>query len=233
MDAEELLWSVPGTPRRGPRPALSRDGIVRAGIQIADDDGLAALSMQRVAARLGAATMSLYRHVPGKNDLISLMLDAAIGDPPALAEDAGWRAAVAEWARGTRDIFVRHPWTLPLVTSARTMGPNELAWAEAALRVLVTTGLPGPALLDVLLLVNGYVRGAAADFTGGPRVPGRDSLLRFGRLDRYPVFTTVFQQASAADTPASEADRFEFGLARVLDGVELFVQAHGGPADPA
>ena len=233
MDAEELLWSVPGTARRGPRPALSRDGIVRAGIQIADRDGLGALSMQRVAAGLGAATMSLYRHVPGKNELISLMLDAAIGEPPALAEDAGWRAAVAEWARGTRDIFVRHPWTLPLATSARTMGPNELAWTEAALRVLTATGLPGPTLLDVLLLVNGYVRGAAADFTGGPRVPGRDSLLRFGRLDRYPVFATVFLEASASGTPASETARFEFGLARVLDGVELFVQAQGDPADPS
>jgi AcrR family transcriptional regulator len=233
VDAEELLWSAPSTPRRGPRPALSRDGIVRAGIQIADGDGLAALSMQRVAARLGAATMSLYRHVPGKNELVSLMLEAAIGEPPALAEDAGWRAAMAEWARGTRDIFVRHPWTLPLVTSARAMGPNELAWTESALRVLATTGLPGPTLLDVLLLVNGYVRGAAADFTGGPRVPGRDRLLRFGRLDRYPVFATMFREAGAADTPSSEVARFEFGLARVLDGVELFVRAHGDPAGPA
>jgi len=233
VDAEELLWGVPGAPRRGPRPALSRDGIVRAGIQIADGDGIAALSMQRVAARLGAATMSLYRHVPGKNELVSLMLDAAIGEPPALLEDTGWRAALAEWARGARDIFVRHPWTLPLVTGARTMGPNELAWTESALRALAATGLPGPRLLDLLLLVNSYVRGAAADFTGGPRVPGRDSLLRFGRLERYPVFATVFQEASAADTPASEAARFEFGLGRVLDGVELFVQAHGDLANPA
>jgi len=230
VDAEELLWTAPVTPRRGPRPALSRAEIVRAGIQIADSNGLAALSMQRVAGRLGAATMSLYRHVPGKNELISLMLDAAIGEPPALAEDAGWRATLADWARGTRDVFVRHPWTLPLVTGVRVMGPNELAWTESALRVLAASGLRPATLLDVLLLVNGYVRGAA-NLTGGPRVPGRESLLRFGQLDRYPVFATVFQEASGVDNPASEAARFEFGLARVLDGVELFVQAHGDPAD--
>lgn len=227
MDSEALLWGEVSTPRRGPKPLLNRGRIVRAGIDIADAEGLDTLSMQRVAGRLGAATMSLYRHVPGKAELVALMLDAAIGQPPELPGDTGWRTALADWARGNRDVFVNHPWTLPLVTGARTMGPNELAWTEAALRVASGTGLPTAALLDVLLLINGYVRGAAVGLAGGPTVPGPETLLRFGLLDRYPVLAGVLDRAATPEGPVSQDARFEFGLARVLDGIGLYVRAHG------
>lgn len=226
MDSEALLWDDRPGRRRGPKPLLDRGRVVRAGIELADADGLDALSMQRVAARLGAATMALYRHVPGKAELIALMLDAAIGEPPALPESTGWRTALAAWARANRDVFVRHPWTLPLVTNSRTMGPNELAWTETALRVASTTGLPTAALLDVLLLVNGYVRGAVVDLAGGPVLPGPETLRRLGLLERYPVLAGVLAQASESEGPASRAHRFEFGLARVLDGIGQFVRAH-------
>jgi AcrR family transcriptional regulator len=228
VDGEALLWGAVSAPRRGPKPRLNRGRIVRAGIEIADADGLDALSMQRVAGRLGAATMSLYRHVPGKAELVTLMLDAAIGEPPRLPGDSGWRTALADWARGNRDVFVTHPWTLPLVTGTRTMGPNELAWTEAALRVVAGTGLRTPALLDVLLLLNGYVRGAAVGLEGGPAVPGPETLLRFGLQERYPVLAGVLAQASAEESPVSQDARFEFGLARVLDGIGGYVRAHGG-----
>jgi AcrR family transcriptional regulator len=226
VDGEALLWGDRPAPRRGPKPLLDRGRVVRAGIEIADADGLDALSMQRVAARLGAATMALYRHVPGKSELVALMLDAAIGEPPELPEGTGWRTALAAWARANRDVFVRHPWTLPLVTASRTMGPNELAWTEAALRVASTTGLPTAALLDVLILVNGYVRGAVVDLAGGPVVPGPETLRRLGLLERYPVFAGVLAQASEPEGPDSREHRFEFGLARVLDGIGQFVRAH-------
>jgi AcrR family transcriptional regulator len=226
VDSEALLWDERPAPRRGPKPLLDRGRIVRAGIEIADADGLDALSMQRVAAKLDAATMALYRHVPGKAELIALMLDAAIGEPPELPEGTGWRTALAAWARANRDVFVRHRWTLPLVTGSRTMGPNELAWTEAALRVASATGLPTAALLDVLILVNSYVRGAVVDLAGGPVVPGPEMLRRLGLLERYPMLAGVLAQASGPEGPASRAHRFEFGLARVLDGVGQFVRSH-------
>lgn len=226
MESEALLWGERPGPRRGPKPLLNRGRIVRAGIEIADAEGLDALSMQRVAAILGAATMSLYRHVPGRAELVALMLDTAIGEPPELPADVGWRTGLAAWARGNRDVFVRHPWTLPLVTNPRTMGPHELAWTEAALRVASSTGLPTAALLDVLILVNGYVRGAAVDLAGGPVVPGPETLRRLGLLERYPLVTRVLAQASEPEGPVSREHRFEFGLARVLDGVGQFVRAH-------
>ena len=228
MDSEALLWGDQPAPRRGPKPLLNRGRIVRAGIEIADAEGLDALSMQRVAAKLDAATMSLYRHVPGKTELVALMLDAAVGEPPEPPRGVGWRTALAAWARGTRDVFVHHPWTLPLVTGQRTMGPNELAWTEAALRAASATGLPTAALLDVLILVNGYVRGAAVDLAGGPVVPGPETLRRLGLLERYPLFAGVLAQATEPEGPATREYRFEFGLARVLDGVGQFVRTHRG-----
>jgi AcrR family transcriptional regulator len=192
--------------------------------------------MQRVAARAGAATMALYRHVPGKDELIALMLDAAIGRPPVPADDAGWRAGLAGWARANRDVFVRHPWTLELVPTPRTLGPCELAWVEAALGLLAGTGLSPSTRLNVLLLVNGYVRGAAAELTG-PRLPSPDAVRRAGRTGRHPHLDRALADAPAAagETTAESAERFEFGLARVLDGIEVFVQeraAADGPAEP-
>ncbi|HEX4252323.1 MAG TPA: TetR/AcrR family transcriptional regulator C-terminal domain-containing protein [Pseudonocardia sp.] len=228
MDGEALLWGGQPAPRRGPKALLNRGKVVRAGIEIADAEGLAALSMQRVAAKLGAATMALYRHVPGKFELVTLMLDAAIGEPPELPDGTGWRTGLAAWARGNRDVFVRHPWTLSLVTGSRTMGPNELAWTEAALRVTSATGLPTPALLDVLMLVNGYVRGAVVDLAGGPVVPGPETLRRLGLLERYPVLAGVLAQAREPEGAASREHRFEFGLARVLDGVGQYVRDNPG-----
>src|SRR5689334_22149881 len=75
----DLLWGPRERPSRGPKPGLTRDGIVRAAIGVADAEGLAAVSMQRVAAEVGFTTMALYRYVPGKNELVALMVDSAVG----------------------------------------------------------------------------------------------------------------------------------------------------------
>lgn len=117
MDTEHLLWRAEPGPRRGPKPSLTRAEVVRAAIAAADADGLEALAMQRVAERLGVATMALYRYVPGKHELISLMLDAAVGappeppsgspsgSPPEPPSGSPWREALAGWARGNREVF--------------------------------------------------------------------------------------------------------------------------------
>ena len=109
----ELLWGARKRPSRGPKPGLSLDQIVRAAIELADGEGLSALSMQRVAGKLGFTTMSLYRYVPSKAELLDLMLDTVAGELP-LVDDVpgGWRAkleaaALADWA-----LYHRHPWFL-------------------------------------------------------------------------------------------------------------------------
>jgi AcrR family transcriptional regulator len=180
--------------------------------------------MCRVANRLNVATMSLYRHVPGKAELVSLMLDVVIGRPPLFPNSIGWRAALTVWARAYRDVFVRHPWTLRLVPWNRTLGPNELTWVETALRVISVIGLPMEDLLDMLWFVNGYVRNAASDLGGAPAAPSLEALRRSGRVNNYPVLAGVLARTALPETSAGEVDRFEFGLARALDSIELYIR---------
>lgn len=245
-----LLWGVRQSPTRGPKPALRVEQIVGTAVDIADAEGLAVLSMQRLATDLGVGTMSLYRYLPGKSELESLMLDAVIGDPPTI-EPRYWRRSLRRWARGNRDIFRRHPWTLTVAVAPRLLGPNETAWTEAALRAVSHTGLPADAMLGVVYAVNSYVRGAVqlsvrAVGDDGPRFdPG---LLRhLGLQDRYPILMGLADGPAAGSGPeragsararperagrgeSGTADdlsetQFEFGLARVLDGVQALIDA--------
>jgi AcrR family transcriptional regulator len=157
--AIEQLWGLRGTGRRGgPKPVLSLERIVAAAVALADEGGLAALSMSRLAEKLGFTTMSLYRYVASKDDLLVLMLDAAIGPPPAAAAGSGWRAGVEGWARALRAGYGRHPWMVDLPISGLPAGPNQLVWFERGLGVLAATTLePGERAASVLLLAT-YVR---------------------------------------------------------------------------
>src|SRR5687768_12522964 len=148
QDLAALLWEPQSQPKRGPRPAFTLDAIARAGIEIADADGLGAVTMQRVAETLGVTKMALYRYVPGKAELIALMTDAAIGRPPRPSRKASWSKALDAWARALFERFCRHPWTLEATVGARVMGPNELDWLEQAVAALTGSGLDGGEMLD-------------------------------------------------------------------------------------
>ncbi|WP_028936506.1 TetR/AcrR family transcriptional regulator [Pseudonocardia spinosispora] len=219
---EDVLWEGPARRGRGPRPALSRGLIVGRAVEIADAEGFEALSMQHLARRLGFGTMSLYRHIGGKDELVALMLDAAIG-LPLLAGPGPWRTLVRDWAHGIRQVFLRHPWTLPLVPVERVMGPNESAWAEAALSAFAATGLPPPLRLEMVMLVNSYVRGCVAFEIRPARAVSRDTLVRVGRLDEFPLLADALA-GSEVDGAARDTG-FDFGLERVLDGIEAFLTA--------
>src|SRR5215218_3749291 len=106
----EFLWGARAQPTRGPKPTLSLDRITDTAIAIADAEGLAAVSMQRVAAELGFTKMSLYRYVPGKAELVALMVERAIGDPPTI-DTADWRAGLKDWSHQLLAGYLRHPWT--------------------------------------------------------------------------------------------------------------------------
>src|ERR1700689_401938 len=171
--ALDLLWGTRARPRRGPRPSMSLERIVAEAISLADAEGLANLSMQHLAERLGCAKMALYRYVPGKSELVALMVDAALGDPPEppapesatsptsptpASGEQHWRAVLRLWAT---PIFARHrlhPWAIDATVGARPTGPHEMAWMETALAALAGTGLTGPERLDAVALLNGHVR---------------------------------------------------------------------------
>ncbi|MFB6928817.1 TetR/AcrR family transcriptional regulator, partial [Streptomyces noursei] len=159
-DAVRLLWGPHPKPARGPRPTLDLTRIARAGIDIADCSGLAEVSMQRVAAQLGVTKMALYRYVPGKAELVALMVDGAIGPYPAAGEPrGGWREQLEHWARQLLTVFRRHPWALEATIGPRIMGPGELSWMERAVTALDGTRLSGAERMDTAVLLASHVRG--------------------------------------------------------------------------
>src|SRR5215212_7242206 len=122
----EQLWGLRGPGRRGgPKPALSVERIVSAAMELADAGGLAALSMSRLAEKLGFTTMSLYRYVASKDDLLVLLLDVGLGPPPDTPLPEGWRAGCQEWAWALLAVYRRHMWAVELPISALPAGPNQ------------------------------------------------------------------------------------------------------------
>jgi AcrR family transcriptional regulator len=206
-------WAPPGTDTG--RRALSRDVIVDAALRVADTDGLDAVSMPRLARELGAAPMSLYRHVASKDVLVDLVLDAAIGDAPNLS-GLSPRAGLETWARANHAVFRRRPWTLPLVSSPRRMGPNECLWGETVLGLLVGAGCGLPEAAEVLLAVNSFVRGASIPATD--RMPSVSEIAGSGRGDDLPQLMRLLSGAQQPPEDAA-ATAFERGLQLVLDGV--------------
>ncbi|MGG2462974.1 TetR/AcrR family transcriptional regulator [Streptomyces sp. RGM 3693] len=229
----ELLWGGRGRPSRGPKPALSLERITQTAIGLADTGGLGAVSMQRVAAELDFTKMSLYRYVPGKSELVALMIDMALGEPPELAGAAAddWRGALREWAERLAAVFDRHPWLLSVLIGPRVMGPNELGWTERALAALVNTGLTGGEQLDAVVVVSGHIRAiaqvSASMGVGSARAKEPEAVmsaalneLLVGRSERFPAVA-----AAVADTAggASRDHAWEFGLERILDGLAAYV----------
>jgi AcrR family transcriptional regulator len=242
----ELLWGIQKRPRRGPKPGLSLERVVRAGIEIADAEGLAALSMRRVAERLGFTTMALYRYVPGKAELLDLMADTVAGElaPPEDAA-AGWRAQLEHFARADWALFHRHPWALQLSVNRPVAGPNGLASYDATLRAVSAIGLTPGEVIAVVHTVYNYVRGTArvsVDAALAEQLTGMsdeqwyaersDILDRIFASGRYPTMARLGEmgawvapaEPAEPPSPAGLLADFEFGLRRLLDGIELFVR---------
>ncbi|MEU6916394.1 TetR/AcrR family transcriptional regulator [Streptomyces olindensis] len=229
----ELLWDTGRRPSRGPKPTLTLDRIVEAAIQVADTEGLEGLSMRRVAAELGTGTMSLYRYVPGKGELLDLMLDRVqrVSEDPADFGDGGWRTALETLARETLALYRRHPWLLQVNQSRQILGPGALDGMEKILTRIRPMGLSDPELLSAVIMIDGYVVGAArshlyqreaerrtgltdAEFWQA-QVPVLEKVMASGR---YPVMASLSE-----DTFGPDFDHFEFGLQRILDGLEVLV----------
>jgi AcrR family transcriptional regulator len=222
-----LLWGTKPAPTRGRKPGMTIDRIVAAAVAVADADGLDALSMRRVADELGVGTMSLYRYLPGKAELYELMLDAVMGEEPMAPEGDGWRASLTEVARRSLAGYRRHPWLLDISLSRGLVGPNQAAVLDRLLAVLGGTGLTGGQKMAVIGLLVGYVQGHArrlADTapTGRGSTDGRFwqelAPLLEPHLDRFPTLAAVWR-----DDELTWEDEFEFGLRRVLDGIEVHI----------
>lgn len=171
--------------------------------------------------------MALYRYFPGKAELIDLMVDSALGTPPATTTvPGGWRPQLTAWAHQSWTLYRRHPWILTATAMRRQlMGPNQLAWLDAALAALGPTGLPATQQHDTVLLLIGHIRNLAqqlidADETGNQEWNqlAADVLERHGH--RYPSLTAAI--AAGAFAPHDD-DPLDFGLERILDGVAALI----------
>ncbi|MGW5146711.1 TetR/AcrR family transcriptional regulator [Rhodococcus koreensis] len=230
--AVRLAWGIeePGT--RGPRKGLSLERVVDAAIEVADAEGLAGLSMSRVAKQLGFTTMSLYRYVDSKDDLVELMADRAIGQPSGLVVSGGWRDRLESWALGEYRAVRAHTWWPELTISAPPTGPNNLAWLEAGLRAVSDTGLAEDRKLQVVLNVSLFVIGRARFALDLERSAGVEQV-DYSRMlpllldeARFPALRAAieggaFDSGDADDAHWLEHD-FRFGLDRMLDGIERF-----------
>jgi AcrR family transcriptional regulator len=153
----DLLWGRRERGRRGPRPGLSADAIVTAAMRLADAEGLEAVSMARVAAALGFTTMSLYRYVTNKDELLALMWNAsALGAENLVIEGAGWRERLRTWAVIQRDMLDRHPWLTQMPMAAPPVAPNSLHFVERGLATLDGTALTDSEKIQIIGLLSSY-----------------------------------------------------------------------------
>jgi AcrR family transcriptional regulator len=228
-----LAWGHRGRGTRGPKPGLTLERIAEAGIELASREGIEAVSMARLADELGAGTMSLYRHVASKDDLLTLMVDTALGPPdiPDETRGAGWRARLEWWARTVREAYRSHPWCLKVPITAPPLGPNNVAWMEAALDAMTDTPLSEPEKLATLLLISGFVRNEAtltADIAAGlnaatPSHSYGEILSELTDPAHFPAVHRAIASGTFDDDPDDFDAGFDYGLERILDGIEALI----------
>ncbi|WP_017586133.1 TetR/AcrR family transcriptional regulator [Nocardiopsis ganjiahuensis] len=222
-----LLWSGLGQPRRGPRQQLTVERLVEAATGVAEEEGVEALSMRKVAARLGVGAATLYTYVPDKAALLALVVDDMTGQAPLPHTRPGnWREKVEAWAREDLASFREHPWLVE-ITGGPFVGPNGFAWMDSALRVFDGTGLSADEAFAVVEAVDGLVQGHVAKVVAADRVDrwtdpeGRsfanvqESYLATRAIepDRFPAIERL-------ESPPGPVQVFEQALAWLLDGVE-------------
>ncbi|MFB9684050.1 TetR/AcrR family transcriptional regulator [Amycolatopsis plumensis] len=221
------LWRRPAPPRGGRPAELDVDRVVSAAVDLADRDGLAGVTLQKVAQHLGFTKMALYRHVGSKDELFELMADHATGPAPDLGEPPDWRDGVRQWATAVRARYAEHPWLVDVPMAGPPRGPNAISWVDALLRALRGTGLDLGTQAGVLNAVSGHVRNAtllarqyaAADQAEVERDYGR-TLAELVEPQRFPYAAGLFGAQVFEPSGVDPADHdFTFGLDLILDGV--------------
>jgi AcrR family transcriptional regulator len=222
------LWETESRAGRAGQAALTLDRIVAAAIGLADRDGLAALSMARLAQELGSAPMSLYRHVANKDELLVFMQDAAPGPPPELP--AGWRAGLRAWARALRGVYFAHPWILQVTAGRPPLEPGQLAWLDRGLSAIADTPLTVHERFDSIMSLLDFVRGDAQIMSVVAADPPVDDAA-YGELvallvrpERFPALAAAVAHGIFVPDPADDGSRtFEYGLERFLDGFGMSI----------
>jgi AcrR family transcriptional regulator len=238
-----LSWGLVTPPKRGPKRELSIERIVEAAVAIADKDGLDAVSMNRVATSLGFTTMSLYRYIPSKDDLLLLMQDAVCDLPiPPEDDSPDWRESMREYVRACIGAFRDHPWFGDIPISGVPITPNNLKIVDWALRSTRNLPLSQYEKMAIVLLLSGYARwcgmiqrdmdralqsGASPGAFSG--VDYTAALKQLVTPERFPDLHPVVMSGAYTEENEDEerVNDFDFGLERILDGIEHYLATKG------
>jgi len=229
--------------RRGPRDqGLSRDQIIRAAMELLDEDGLDALSMRKLGARLGAGATSLYWHVANKDELLELVMDEVYAKV-SIPEGSSWHDAATAFAYGMRDAVSQHPWSISLIGVLPALGPNAMTAADRLMAAFSSAGFDG---IDV-----DYAVSAVVSYTLGATIP---EVAWLNALDEagtdvagiqasvepiieelgadYPSLRERYRAYSgmAFDPMTARRIAFDFGLVALLDGLAARLP-HGSRRD--
>ncbi|MEU9452240.1 TetR/AcrR family transcriptional regulator C-terminal domain-containing protein [Streptomyces sp. NPDC048277] len=222
----QQLWLASGRPRRGRKPAYSREAITAAAVALADAEGLEAVTMRKVAAQVGAGVMSLYSYAPDKETLLNLMVDHVSGELPAANAPTGdWRADLKVIAHLQRVHMLRHPWLPAALSTRRVPGPHTLAFLERALAALRPTGLDGAAKLEIFAQLTAFVAGHVAHEIAQAAVaqsPDRAAaearyLAAVAADGHHPELAEALSAPGRPLTPEATFTRF---LNRLIDGLD-------------
>ncbi|MFF2557920.1 TetR/AcrR family transcriptional regulator [Nocardia sp. NPDC058058] len=241
----ELLWREPGQggPARGPKQRTTVDAVVAAALEIADAEGLGALTMRSVAAKLGVTPMATYTYVPGKAELLDLMLDTVYhAMPRADLTGMPWREKVSVIAAENRALLAAHPWVAYVPTTRPPLGPGVTAKYDHELRAFDGLGLSDVEMDAALTYLLGFVTSVAriAIDTARTAADSGESdhewweraaplLERVMPAERYPLAARVGAAAGQVHDSAYSADHaYHFGLARTLDGLAVLIESRAG-----
>lgn len=233
-----LLWRQKAPPARGPKPSLSVDAVVKVAIRMADGGGIEAVTMRALATKLGVTPMALYRYVPGRAELVDLMLDSVYAGMKRRRGLGGWRGRIEAVAHENRALHDKHPWIASIATGRPPLGPGVIAKYDYELGALAGTGLSDVEMDAALTFVLGFVEAcarAAADarateretrMSDGQWWKANESLLaRVFEPSSYPLAARVGAAVGAAHGSAFDAEHaYAFGLERVLDGLEALIR---------
>jgi AcrR family transcriptional regulator len=227
----QSIWERLETTRRSGRATLTHPQIAEAAVALADAEGLEAVSMRKLAERLGVATMALYRYVDSKDELLELMIDA-VAEPETLTADlADWRAVFREVAARQRDHALAHPWLVAAqaqVPNALTPARNEVA--ERMIGALDPLPLSGDQKMQIIRAVDAFARGASGaevnrrmmmerrghGADGDVRLLLKGSMRWLLRSGRYPRMAKLVADGLA---PVDATAEFEIGVDAMLDGL--------------
>jgi AcrR family transcriptional regulator len=235
----KLLWEGTEKPKRGPRQKVELSALVTAAIEIADTEGLSAVSTRRVAEKVGISPMSFYTYIPGKAELLDLMLDTVsgseIGEVPEF-DPAEWRVNLTQMAFGLREFYLRHPWVIELATHRPVLGPGTMAAYEFALRAVDGLGL-SPVEMDMMVTTIGALAtGAARPQAQAKKVREATGLsddewwykiepyLSTRDFSPYPVTNRIGPIIGELYGLGDPDMSFKFSIDRLLDGFAVLIE---------